>query len=203
MKNDLLKRAVRLYGRCVLATVMGTFMYFSVGIIALAFSPRGSATAGESMVINVIALLLQCFLSFTMIYAEMWTQGDKDGGPVLFGGKRGDPHLGLKVALLSVVPALVGYALLIVEKLVGFWPQYIMLYRAANFTLYPIMVWTMGADWGVPAASVSWTGVLLSIIPTVIIVLVAWGSYYVGYRQFTFAQKLMYKNDKSKRNKLR
>lgn len=199
--KDLLKRALRLYGRCVLATVLGTFMYFSVGIITLAISPGSEATAGESFLTNFMALIVQSFLTLTIIYAEMWKQGDRDGGPVMFGGAKGDPHLGLKVGLLSAVPALAAFAVLVAEKLIGFWPQYIMVYRAANFALYPIIAWTMGTVWTVPAADVPWTGVFLSLIPAVVIVVASWGSYYIGYRQFTFAQKLMYKNNT--KNKLR
>lgn len=202
MKNDLLKRALRLYGRCVLATVLGTFMYFSVGIIALAISPGSEATAGESFLTNLVALIIQGFLCLTIVYAEMWKQGDKDGGPVMFGGAAGDPHLGLKVGLLSIVPMLVAFAVLVAEKLIGFWPQYIMVYRAANFALYPVIAWTMGTVWSVPAADISWPGIVLSLIPAVVIVLASWGSYYIGYRQFTFAQKLMYKNN-NRKNKLR
>ena len=202
MRNDLLKRALLLYGRCVLATVLGTFMYFSVGLIAMAISPNTNST-GEMIIINIVALLIQGFLCLTIIYAEMWKQGDKDGGPVMFGGAEGDPHLGLKVGLLAAIPSIIGFAILIAEKLIGFWPQYVMVYRAANFALYPLIALTMGTNWNVPASDISWGGILLSLLPTVIIALAAWGFYYIGYRQFTFAQKLMYKKDRSKDNKLR
>ncbi|MBP3435306.1 MAG: hypothetical protein J6K62_03125 [Clostridia bacterium] len=204
MKNDLLKRALRLYGRCVLSTVLGTFMYFSVGIITHAITPdTATLSPSASFLMHLVVLILQAFLSLTIIYAEMWKQGDKDGGPVMFGGAAGDPHLGLKVGLLSAVPAFVGYILIILEKLIGFWPAYMQLYRASNFALYPIIVWTLGERANVPAADCSWVGILLSVIPTVVIVLASWGFYYIGYRQFTFAQKLMYKNNKNSKNKLR
>ncbi len=198
MRNDLMKRALLLYGRCVLATVLGTFMYFSVGIIMTVISP-GATSTGEMIITNVIALLIQGFLCLTIIYAEMWKQGDKDGGPVMFGGAEGDPHLGLKAGLLAAIPSLVGFVVLVVEKLVGFWPQYMMVYRAANFALYPIIALSMGTVWSVPASDISWLGIGLSLLPTAIIVLAAWGFYYIGYRQFTFAQKLMYKKDRSKK----
>ncbi len=197
MKESLLKRAARLYGRCVLATVLGTFMYFSVGIITHAVTPNSTTLSdGASFLMNLAALILQAFLSLAIIYAEMWRQGDRDGGPVMFGNAEGDPTLGLKVGLLSAVPALVGYVLLIAEKLIGFWPSYMQVYRLSNFALYPIIVWTLGARGNVPASECSWAGILLSVIPTVVIVLAAAGFYYLGYRQFTFAQKLMYKNKK-------
>lgn len=202
MKQDLFKRALKLYGRCVLATVMGTFMYLSVGIIALAISPGSEATAAESFLTNLIALIIQGFLTLTIIYAEMWKQGDKDGGPVMFGGAEGDPHLGLKAGLLAVVPTVVAFVGLVAEKLIGFWPQYAMFYRFSNFALYPVIAWTMG-NGDVPAAEVSWLGIVLSLIPAVVIVLTSWGSYYIGYRQFTFAQKLMYKSNRNSKNKLR
>lgn len=201
--NDLFKRALKLYGRCVLATVMGTFMYFSVGIIALAISPKGEATPAEAFLTNFIALLIQTFLTLTIVYAEMWKQGIKDGGPVMFGTAKGDPHLGLKVGLISVIPAVVAFVVLVAEKLIGFWPQYIMLYRGANFALYPIIAWSMGTVWSVPAADISWSGIVLSLIPTIVIVVVSWASYYIGYRQFTFGQKLMYKGNRNNKNKLR
>ncbi len=203
MKNDLIKRAAKLYGRCVLATVMGTFMYFSVGIIMLAISPGSEATASESFLTNFLALIIQGFLCLTIVYAEMWKQGDKDGGPVMFGGAEGDPHLGLKVGLIAIIPSLLAFVVLLAEKFIGFWPQYVMVYRAANFALYPIIAWSMGTVWSVPASDISLVGIFLSLIPTLVILLVSWGSYYIGYRQFTFAQKLMYKNKSSKKRNLR
>ena len=204
MKTDMVKRALRLYGRCVLSTVMGTFMYFSIGIITHAMTQDSKTlSAGASFIMHLVVLIVQAFLTFSIVYAEMWKQGDKDGGPVMFGGAEGDPWKGLKVGLLSAMPAFVGYLLIISEKLIGFWPSYMQFYRASNFALYPIIVWTLGERADVPASACSWTGILLSVIPAVVIVLVAAASYYIGYRQLTFGQKLMYKNGRKDRNKLR
>lgn len=195
MKNDLLNRAVRLYGRCILTTVMGAFMYVSVGVITHALTQDSETlSAGASFVMNLVALIIQGFLFCAIIYAEVWTQGDKDGAKVQFGGApSGDPHLGLKQGLLASIPAFLAFVLLIVEKVVGFWPQYIMVYRAVNLALYPVLVWSMGTRWDIPAADISWGGIILSLIPTLAISLVSWVSYYVGYRQISFAKKLMYK----------
>ena len=68
MKNDLLKRALRLYGRCVLSTVLGTFMYFSVGIITHAITPdTATLSPSASFLMHLVVLILQAFLSLTII----------------------------------------------------------------------------------------------------------------------------------------
>ncbi len=195
MNNDLFSRASRLYGRCILTTVMGAFMYVSVGVITHALTQDSKTlSTGAAFVMNLVALIIQAFLFCAIIYAEVWTQGDKDGARVQFGGKAtGDPHLGLKQGLLASIPAFVSFVLLIVEKAVGFWPQYIMVYRAAHLALYPVLVWSIGTRWDVPAADISWVGIILTLIPILAMPLVAWVSYYIGYRQINIGKKLMYK----------
>ena len=47
--EELMSRALMLYGRCVLSTVLGLFMWISIGIIASAMIPDGEviSPAGE------------------------------------------------------------------------------------------------------------------------------------------------------------
>ena len=193
--KDLFNRSLRLYGRCILTTVMGAFMYVSVGVITHAITPNSTTlSAGAAFAMNLVALIIQAFIFCAIIYAEVWTQGDKDGARVKFGGKEsGDPHLGLKMGLLASIPGFLSFAVLVAEKLIGFWPQYTMLYRAFHLALYPIVAWSIGTQWNVPAADLSWVGIFCTLIPILAVPLVSWASYNIGYRQIEMAKNLMYK----------
>lgn len=195
MKNECLKRALGLYGRCVLSSLLGVFMYCSVGIIATALTPTGEKlSTAASLVTNLAALVIQGFLFCVIVYSESWRRGDKDGTQAMFGGKAGSAHFGLKVALVASIPSWISYFVLIAEKLFGFWDAYAMLYRAGQLSLYPIIAWTMGSVLNVPAADIPWSGILLSAVPTVIFLAVAWLGYFLGYKQIAVGQRIMYSN---------
>lgn len=191
--NQLMKRAFRLYARTLLTSVLGAFMYLSIGVIAHALTPENKTLSGAGwFAMNAVALLVQGFLFSTVVYSESWRHGDKDGAQKIFNNKEGSPHFGLKVALVATIPAWISFIVLIAEKLFSFWPQYTMLYRVAHLSLYPIIVWSMGSMWNVPAGDISWGGILCSALPTVITVAMTWLAYNLGYRQISVGQRIMY-----------
>lgn len=196
-EEELMSRALMLYGRCVLSTVLGLFMWISIGIIASAMIPDGEviSPAGE-FVQNLVALIVAGFLYSTIVCSESWRRGDKDGAEVVFGGKTGDPLFGLKVAAVSVIPSVVAYVLLIVDKAVGLWSGYLSAYRLMNGTLYSVMNWTLGKNLQTTIGQVSWGGVILSGLPIVITLGMAFVSYYIGYKQVPLAKRLMYKGER-------
>lgn len=195
--EELLSRALTLYGRLILSTVLGLFMWISIGIIASAMIPKGEviSPAGE-FVQNFAALIVAGFLYSTIVCSESWRRGDKDGAEVAFGGKKGDPLFGLKVAAVAVIPSVVAYGLLIVDKAVGLWSGYLAAYRIMNGSLFSIMQWTLGKNWQATIGEVSWVGVILSGLPIVITLVMAWASYLIGYKQVPLAKRLMYKGER-------
>lgn len=194
MKKTVVQRALSLYGRLILASVMGVFMYLSVGVITTALTQNTQTlSAGASFAMNLVALVIQGFLTLSIVYAEMAHQGDKDSGPAMFGGVHGNPHTGLWVGLVASAPALLSWLVLIAEKLFGFWGAYAAVYRLGQLSLYPLVVWSLGAEVMVPAARIGWGGIVAAVIPTLIIVAAAWVSYYVSYRQLGIAKRLIYK----------
>ena len=194
----LFKRALGMYGRCVLSTVLGFFMWISIGIIATALIPDGETISlAGNLMMNVIALVIQGFLFGTIVCSESWRHGDRDGAQDLFKNRQGDAHFGLKVALVSTSPSWIMYLLLIADKLVGLWSGMLSAYRLANGALYPLMVWTLGNDLKRTIAEVPWSGVLLSALPILITLGIAWAGYYLGYKQVAVMKKLMYKKEKN------
>ena len=195
-KNELLSRALMLYGRCVLSTVLGLFMWISIGIIASAMIPKGEViTSAGEFVQNFAALVVAGFLYSVIVCSESWRRGDKDGAQVVFGGKKGDPLFGLKVTAVSVIPSTIAYVLLLVDKAVGLWSGYLSAYRLMNGTLYSVMNWTLGKNLQATIGDVSWIGVILSGLPIVITLVMGGLSYYIGYKQVPLAKRLMYKGD--------
>ncbi len=194
-KRSIWERALGLYGRSVLSTVLGIFMWVSVSIITTAVMPDGSTlTFVSNLAMNMVALIIQGFLFGTIVLSYAWQLGDKDGAQDMFKNRVGDAHFGLKMALVAVIPSLTAYALLLADRAFGLFASYSLLYRVFNGALYPIIVWTLGFTLDRPLADVSWVGVILSVLPTLITVALAWVGYFVGYKQIPLMKKLMYKN---------
>ena len=197
MKKKLFECALGLYGRCILSTVLGIFMWLSVAVLVTVLIPDGETLSfAGNLAMNIIALIIQGFLFSTIVCSEAWRRGDKDGAEALFKNKHGDAHFGLKVALVATIPSWIAYAVLIAEKLIGFWPPYLMLYRVFNGSLYPLMVWTLGFNWQRPLTDVPWAGVILSALPILITIVLAWVSYYLGYKQVPLMKRIMYKPER-------
>lgn len=200
MKKELFDRSMALYGRCVLGTVLGIFMWISVAIITTVMIPDNEKlTFAGNLAMNIIALIIQCFLFGTIVCSESWRHGDKDGAQDMFKKRSGDPHFGLKVALIATIPSWIAYFLLIADKLFGLWEPYLSVYRLLNGALYPLMVWTLGFNWQRPLIEVPWVGVILSALPIVVVLVLAWISYYLGYKQVPLMKKLMYTNKRGRR----
>lgn len=192
----LLKRAAALYGRCVLSTVLGFFMWISIGIIATALIPDGEKiSVAGNLAMNSIALIIQGFLFGTIICSESWRHGDRDGAKDLFKGRQGDPHFGLKVALVATVPSWIAYFLMLADKAFGLWSGMLSAYRLVNGSLYPLIVWTLGNDLKLTIAQVPWVGAILSVLPILITLAIAWVGYYLGYKQVAVMKRIMYKKD--------
>ena len=194
-KRNIWERALGLYGRLVLSTVLGIFMWISVSIITTALMPDGTTlTLWNNLAMNVIALIIQGFLFGTIVLSYAWQLGDKDGAKDMFKNRVGDAHFGLKMSLVAAIPSLTAWALLLADRAFALFQSYSLLYRVFNGALYPIIVWTMGFTLGKPLSTVPWVGVILSILPTLITVAIAWVGYWVGYKQIPLMKKIMYKN---------
>ena len=195
-KKSLWDRALGLYGRCVLGNILGFFMWVSISIVVFALLPKEQEkiTFTANLIAGILTLLLQGFLFGSIVWSNLWTYGDRDGTKDMFKNQKSDPNHGLWVGLIATIPSWIAYFVLIADKLFGFWDKYTLVYRCCNGALYPLIEWTMKKSWQTPLAQIGWPGILLSALPIVITVVIAWVAYYIGYKQIPVMKNLMYKN---------
>ncbi len=129
-------------------------------------------------------------------YNILWNMGSHDENYVLLGRMKKDIYFGLKVGTVASVPSAVLYLLLILGKF-GVIPAVILKWhRLINAPFIPyIDAVEMGAKTAPELSVVS----LLAVGATLLFVpFVCWLGYYLGYRQISIREKLVYKKNTSK-----
>lgn len=197
MWKKTMKQALRLYGRMCLASVMGGFVYLSVGVIfSMGLGEGKTMSPTLTFFMNVVALVLQGVLFFLILYHKLWELGDKHANAADLGRVPGTPWRGLQIGLLASIPAFLSFLALIADKLFGLWNGMTMLYRISQLALYPLVVWTLGQTVTATTASVSWGGILCAGLPILFVPIVSALAYFLGYRHVAVAEKLVFVHNK-------
>ncbi len=193
MFKENCKQAVALYGRTFLASVMGLFIYLSIGVLVSIAVPRGETmSAATSFVMNLIALVLQGGLFYLIVYSRLWELGDKNSNAVQFGRMAADPLRGLKIGALAAVPSFLSFVLLLADKLVGIWSYAAAFYRVCQLGLYPVIVWSMGPNVMTTTAEIPLSGILCAGLPVLFVPAVACLAYYLGFRQIAVWENIVF-----------
>ena len=195
----MIKQAIRLYGRTILAGVLGIVMYVSVGVLVSVAVPRGeplSATA--TFLMNLIALVLQGSIYFLIIYAGMWSLGDKEANAVQFGHMQATAARGFHIGCVAAIPSVLTFLVLVADKVFSFWPLSAAIYRLCHTALYPILAWSMGSVVSVTTADLAWWQLLCAGIPVLFLPLAAGISYYFGFKHILVSDRLMFVSKKKK-----
>lgn len=195
----MIKQALRLYGRTILAGVLGAVMYVSVGVLISVVVPRGEPLSATALfLMNLIALILQGCIYFLLIYAGMWSLGDKEANAVQFGHMEATAARGFHIGCVAVTPSVLTFLVLLADKLFSFWPQCAAFYRLCHTALYPILAWSMGTVVSVTTAQLAWWQLLCAGIPILFLPLVAGLSYYFGFKHIVVSERIMFVNKKKK-----
>lgn len=195
----MIKQAIRLYGRTILAGVLGTVIYLSIGILVSVVVPRGEPlSAAASFLMNLIALLLQGSIFFMLVFSGLWSLGDKESNAVQFGHMQATASRGFKIGCIASIPSVISFVVLVADKLFSFWEKSAMVYRICQVGLYPIIVWSMGPAASTTTAQLSWGQIIGAGIPVLFLPIVAGLSYYLGFKQIMVSDRLMFENKKKK-----
>lgn len=156
---------------------------------------------GAAVVRDVISQVLMLLLLAAFPYGILWNQGDRDRNSVQFGHMREDKLRGLKVGLLAAIPSFVVYVLLLFSRLGLFWDKFILVFQIFHASFAPTVNAILQAQGHevLAAADVGWGWILLLAFTVVVLPLICWVSYRMGYRQYSISEHLIYKNTKKKR----
>lgn len=195
MNKENLKAALKLYGLSVLATVFNVLIYVSFVALTGIFADKETGVDPALLTAaNVVTLIFQLLLFANILYSCAWQYGNKDLNAVKFNRMPEDKLRGLKIGLIASIPAFASFVLLVAEKLFGFWSGYTALYRLGHLGFYPAVIWSLGTDLSVTVAGIGWGGVLLAGLPILVLPLVAFIGYRIGYADILLAEKLVYKS---------
>jgi hypothetical protein len=150
-----------------------------------AMPARTKATVG------VLSSLFMLLIYGIFPYNMMWNRGSRDNNFVNLGRISQDKLFGLKVGLLATAPSALIYILLIFGK-IGLMPSDVLRWhRLLNTPFIPFIdAVSAGAKTAVDLPIFS----LLALIATLLFVpLICWLGYFLGYKQISVRERLIYK----------
>ncbi len=197
MNSSLFKFSARIYGRTVFATIINFFVYFSIIMVATVLSnTEGKMPAVALNIVNTIALIVELVIYAATVFTPVWDRGYKDSNAVTYHHKQENLFTGVLIGLIASIPAFLGYLVLIAEKAVGFFSALPAWYRIVNMTFYPLLSWFFGAAATEGSAVLSWSAVMYSALPLLVLPLVCGVAYVLGYKGISVHEKLVYKQKK-------
>lgn len=164
---------------------------------------RSEVPAGAAIFRDVLSQILMLLLLAAFPYGILWSQGDRDRNSVQFGHLQADKWRGLKVGLIAAIPSALLYLFLLLSRLGLFWNKFVQLFQILNACFAPTINAIMRAQGHdiLTTADVGWGWILLLVFTVAVLPLVSWGSYALGYRQYSISEHLIYKNKKKKRRR--
>ncbi len=150
----------------------------------LKLMPEGKNN-GVIAVAQLFALAI--FISFT--YPKLWDKGYKDRNMVITGNQQADPLKGLKIGLVAIIiPEAIILAASLIKTISAQLLKFVfpVFYTAIDF---------ITRDSGKLADLQLWKLVLIMMI-FLIVPLVTYVSYILGYKDFSIGEKLIYKKRK-------
>ena len=195
--KKLLKRARKLFGRTAFAGCLCFVVWVSIQLVLSTMRPPDSVVPEGTMLAgDIVCLLFQAAILIAIVYHDAWRWGDKDRNAANFGRISPRPWHGFTIGLLANIPSLLTFLILLLDKLVGLWDFYIIIYRFFHMALYPVVSWGLTRHMDMGLESLSWGNVWLAGIPVLVLPVLTAISYRLGYAQFVISDRLIYENKK-------
>lgn len=175
-------------GSALVGLLLSSLMVFSIGAYA--------GDSGWRWVVQAITVIL--FMA--MLYSPAWMCADHDVNAVQFKKMEYDPLKGMKIGLVAAVPFWLTSLIPIICKSQLFFasdtldtvPVILMaVYRLCNVHIITIINAILPPN--LPAAELSWLGIVLAGALNLLIPLTTYISYSLGYRHISLMEKLVFK----------
>lgn len=152
---------------------------------------KRTMSRGERVAVGIVSSVFTLLIFGIFPYTALWNMGSHDENYVQLGRMDEDVHFGLKAGAVASIPSAVLYLLLVLGKF-GALPGVILKWhRLLNA---PFIPYIDAVEMGAKSASALSIGSLLAVAATLLFVpLVCWLGYYLGYRQISIRERLVYK----------
>lgn len=141
---------------------------------------------------NITIIVAQIFalgVTITYIYPLMWDRGFKDANLIRTDNLAEDKLRGLKISLIGQIPA---FLLFIIFMIFSKLPT--VLFKLLNSSFYGLFEFTFGKS--EVFGKLSPLQIIVTLLILLIIPLISWGSYTLGYKDIDPLEKLTYKKKK-------
>ena len=129
---------------------------------------------------------------FGFINASLSKLGDADRNLVLTGNKAEDKLRGLKIGLIANLPIYLSYIIFLIAKTGAISGNWYAVFRFLNFPQFTLINALYGQTTST-AAAISWSSVALGTLTFVVIPLLSYISYTLGYKRINISEKIIYK----------
>ncbi len=152
---------------------------------------------GADAVMGVVTSVCTWLIFALFPYNTLWGIGSHDDNYVQLGRMQEDKLFGLKVGVVASIPSAILYLLLVLGKF-GVFPNVIIRWhRLLNPAFIPYID---AIEQGASAATELSVGALLAVgVIWLFVPFVCWLAYYLGYRQISIREKLVYKKNSAKK----
>ena len=148
------------------------------------------------VIVSVISSVFTWSIFALFPYNIMWNKGNRDENLVNIGRIDMDIAFGLKAGIVASIPSVALYCLLVLGKFGAFPSVILQWHRLINS---PFIPYIDAVEMGVKMATQLSVGSLLAVGATLLFVpFVCWLGYYLGYRQISIRERLIYKKNNAK-----
>ncbi len=156
---------------------------------------RSELSGTPKLVTVIIGQVLTGAITIAFIYKKLWNTGDNDANLVKFGHKKYNHFRGLIIGLIAIVPNFVSWIILVLSKTGILSANLVPIFRFCNYQVFSISEWLLGT--GVTStAQISWINILAAVTVCLLLPIVAYISYLIGYRRISLKEKIIYKKER-------
>jgi len=164
--------------------------YEEKGYTLYKYAEKTKLTKGQTVSMVLITQIMCILFAGSFVFEILVKRGYKDGTLVRSGNKKADKLKGLKIGLLACIPAFITYILFLIFTGANKGAA-IEIYMIANSCFWPLLELTLGSV--KTAGDIAIWQFIVMFMLQLVIPLIAMVSYFVGYKDYQFLSKIVYK----------
>ena len=152
---------------------------------------RSSLSKTGNAVFLTVTQIFSLLLLMAFVYPNLWHLGAKDSNLVRFKHQEEDNLKGLKIGAVSQIPA---FLLWVATLIFAFGVKPALptaLYRFINCNFYSFIQVVFGS--AQTLGELKTVQLILLLLPLAVVMFIAWLGYFLGYKDFSISEKLIYK----------
>ncbi len=150
---------------------------------------RSQVSKTNKVVWSLVSQIFCLIMMISFIYNQLWQLGSKESNLVKFKSLKEDKLKGLKIGAIASAPSVIFLIFSVISKKVN-----IALFAFLNAYLYDLI--SLIANGAKSFGALDIWQILLLFVILLIFPATAYGSYLLGYKQFSISEKIIYKKNK-------